>query len=345
MSFLKGLFHHEANGKSVVLIDIAADSVGGGYARFEAGKQPVLLYVRRIPIETRSGENPAEAMLRALRALGDALVREGAPELRRAAGSGSADSVFISLDTPWQETSVRTERIEREKPFTFTPSIAAAALERARAVPPGKRLMDESLIGISLNGYETRRPYGKTARRASVVALSSSMDETAAENVASLVRDLFHTKAIRFVAGSSLRYQAVRTLFEHERDALIFDAAGPLVSIALVRGGLLVALSEIAVAGSWEKTVMDEFAVLAKRYPLPRTIFLLARENEADVLRKRLAATNVNGLWLAERPPRIVPILASHLVGAAGQVRSVAADLELIFMTTLYQQRLGGGDS
>lgn len=327
-----------------MLIDIAADSVGGGYARFETGKQSALLYVRRLPIETRAGEQPAEAMLRALKVLGDALVREGAPELRRATGSGSADSVLVSLDTPWQETNVRTERIEREKPFTFTPSMAATALERARAVPPGKRLADESLIGISLNGYETRRPYGKTARRASVVALSSFMDETVAESMALSVRDLFHIRTIRFIAGSSLRYQAVRALFEHERDALIFDAAGSLASLALVRGGLLTALSDITVAGSWEKAVMDEFATLAKRYPLPRTIFLLARESEMDAVRERLVAANLNSLWLAERPPRIVPVIASRLAGETGRVRAVAPDLELIFMATLYQQHRSAKD-
>jgi len=38
----------------------------------------------------------------------------------------------------------------------------------------------------------------------------------------------------------------MRVAFPHERSAIILDAIGPLLSIALVRRGLLVAVTEVA---------------------------------------------------------------------------------------------------
>ncbi|HCG99375.1 MAG TPA: hypothetical protein DE036_06160, partial [Actinobacteria bacterium] len=158
MSFFGGLFTRKKRIESAVLIDISADSVAGAYAYAVEGELPVVLYTQRLPIETRAGEARARAMLRALQTLGETLIREGAPMLARATGSGSAAGFFVSVDAPWQKTSVRTEYLEQKTPFTFSKSLVAAALKRSRAASPDHVLVDESIIGTILNGYETRDP-------------------------------------------------------------------------------------------------------------------------------------------------------------------------------------------
>lgn len=333
----------------MVLIDIGTGSVAGAYVLFTEGEPPALLYTRRLPIEIRQSEPHEDAMLRALGVLGNALIQEGAPVLLRHTGSGSADTVLVSVDAPWQKTLIRTEHLEQKTPFIFTKSLVASVLEKTRIMPAGQLLADESIIGTILNGYETHDPYGKEAHRASVVVLTSLIDERIAKGIQTTLQSLFHTKNILSIAGSSLRYQAMRVAFPHEKDALILDATGPLSTIALVRRDLLVDVVEVPVhrAGTevWLKALTNEFSELAGRFPLPRTIFLLAHESDVNSLRQMLDAANLGKLWLSDNPPKIMSVLASHLSGVTRQTTSAPPDLPLLLIALYYKNRISGGKS
>ena len=344
---LFGNIFNPTHAESIVLIDISAGSVAGAYAHYKEKEIPSVIYTRRLPIEIRADEPHEDAMLRALSVLGSALIREGAPVLARTTGSGSADTILVSVDAPWQETKVHTEHFERKTPFTFTKSMVDTALEKTRVATPGKILADESIIGTILNGYETREPYGKTVHRASIVILTSCIDEKISESIVKILRSLFHTKNILSIAGSSLRYQAIRAAFPHERDALILDAIGPLISIVLVRKDLLAAVTEVSDAvsagtGSWGQKVIGEFTELAKQYPLPRTIFLLAQEQNASSFERALNSAKLGKLWLSDSPPKVVPVRASHISGFIRQITTAPPDLPLLLMALYWRHRSTG---
>ncbi len=335
MSIFDNLFRTEKT-ESVVLIDISAGSVAGAYAYRSEGQAPLLIYARRLPIESHVGEPHERAMLRALAVLGDALIREGSPELARATGSGTIADIVVSIDAPWQETSVRTEYFEGEVPFVFTKALVAKAMQKADCTSAGKVVCDESVVGTLLNGYETHDPYGKKAHRAAVVILTSMIEESIVKDISEVLRGLYHTKRIKIISGSSLRYQAFRTAFPHEHNALILDATGPLVSIELVRNDLLVAISETSNGSvrdsTWAHEVTQGLAELAKRYPLPRSIFLLARQSETETAQKALATAKLGSLWLSDNPPKIVSILPSHFTGLVKQTDATLLDLPLLLM-------------
>ncbi len=334
MNFFTNFFRG-TSAKSSVYIDISADSVAGAYAYYKEGELPVLLYTRRYPIEIRKDEPHERAMLRALTILGSTLIREGAPILMRTTGRGRADTILVSIDAPWQETSVRTERFDRQTSFVLTKSMVIAAIEKTSIVPPGKFLADESIIGTILNGYEMRDPYGKKVHRAEIIILTSFIDTRVVGGIATLIKNLYHTEHILIIAGSSLRYQAMMKVFPHERDALMLDAAGSMTSIALVRKGFLVAVVEVPSkysTASWADHIGNELAILAQKYPLPRTIFLLAREPEIASLEEKLEAANLSKFWLSDNPPKIVPVLSSHLSGSVRQATTTPPDLQLLLM-------------
>jgi hypothetical protein len=217
MGLFTNLFNKKKKSESVVLIDIGADSVAGAYVRYVEGETPVLLHTQRILIEVRDGEPYEHAMLSSLLTLGNDLIREGAPILSRATGSGRSDVVFVSIDTPLQEISMRTESFERADPFIFTKDMLDTMLQRTRIIPDGKSIIDESIVNSSLNGYETRNPFGKSARQASITIFSSFIDKNVSESIISTLRGLYHLENIIPVAGKSLRYQTMRSIFPHER--------------------------------------------------------------------------------------------------------------------------------
>jgi hypothetical protein len=328
--------------ESVILVDICAESVAGGYAVFETGQSPLLVYTRRIAIEGRQGELQERTMLRTLQTLADTLVREGAPVLARSVGSGRANTILVSIDAPWQKTSVRMENFDPGENFEFTKDLLKAILEETKTKAPGKLLVDESVIATLLNGYETQDPFGKKAHRASIVVLTSLIDEHVVTSVLETLSHAFHTKHVLPIAGSSLRYQALHKAFPHEHDALMIDATGAMTSLALIRGGHFVAITDVPedeAHENWIGSIEKELAELAKHYPLPRMIFLLAHDEQIALLRKKLDAAKLGDLWLSDNPPKIVPVAANHIVGLVRQAATASPDLLLLLMVLFFEHR------
>lgn len=326
---LKELFSRSHEGRAEVLIDISESSVAGAYV-YQTSEQPMIIYARRLPIEAREHESLPKAMLRAFSILLDAMISEGAPELARSAGSGRIDSVLAAIGAPWQETRVRTERFESDEPFVFGHRMLADALEKTAPEAPSQVLCDESIVGIVLNGYETRRPYGKRSRRAAVLVLSSLIAEDVAAGVRKAVAAAYHTDRVVLIAGTSLRYQALRAAFAHEHTMLVVDGRGPLLSIGLVRDNLLAAISEMpARPEKWGSEIPAALKKLAAEYPLPRTIFLVMRGGEAAACERAFALPAVRSLWLSTHPPKVVALLPTHLRGLVVQREGTPGDLPL----------------
>ncbi|HVM59204.1 MAG TPA: hypothetical protein VMT80_02660 [Candidatus Paceibacterota bacterium] len=340
-----GLFGKKA-GESMLLIDIGAASVAGAAATHSTGDDLSLAYAKRVAIEHREGEAAEEAMIRALETVADALVVEGAPALARAGGAPHAHRALISLDAPWQETELHTEKVERRDAFVITRQMLSQMLKKALPDMPGKTPVDESVIGTIVNGYETREPFGKRGRRVTFILLTSYIVTETARRIVGALRKRFPHVRLMTIAGPSLRYRALASVFPHERDALIVDATAPQVSIALVRRGLLAAVSETPPAGfdapQWVSGIESALARIATEYPLPRTVLLLAREAEIARVREALEAPSLGKAWLVDTPPKIISVLASHVAPSAPRPEGAAPDLVLELMLRYAQNRPEG---
>jgi hypothetical protein len=205
-------------------------------------------------------------------------------------------------------------------------------------------LAEESVISTILNGYDTRTPYGKSAKRASVVILTSLIERRVAHDIISTLESMYHTKNIMPISGSSLRYQAMRSIFPHERDAIILDATiKSRTSITLVRNSIFVTMIQTTVPtddATWVSTIANELAEIAKHYPLPRTIFLLTRVEDASLIQEELGEMNFSSLWLSDNPPKIVTVLQSHMTGMLRYLAAGQLDFGLLFMALYYQNRV-----
>jgi len=338
MGFFTNLSYKKKNAESAVLIDAGTESVAGAYAYYVEGDAPVLICSRRIPVEVHEKEPRERAMLRALTTLSEDLLREGAPILLRLSENGHVSNVLVSVNSPWQKTKMRLENFERKNPFVFTESIVSQALKETISVSSGEVVADDSIINTVLNGYETRSPYGKSTRHASVTVLTSFIDKNVAGNITSLVRGIYNAEKVLLIAGNSMRYQAIRKAFPHERNALILSVSEQTISISLVQKNLLVASHEATNDGSnndnnnWANLIKGELVKLTREHSLPRTIFLLANESMMFPIKKAFDEANFNSFWLSGNQPKIVPVLASHLIGLVRQTTSSPPDLSLLLM-------------
>lgn len=231
--------------QSVALIDVGSASVGGAFAHFEASEQPTVYYTARVPLERREGESAADSMLRSLGILSNILVNGGAPVLRSETGNAHIDAVVVSISAPWQETSVRVERVEDEHPFVFTHALMEQVTRRGLKEHPERVRTGESVISSILNGYEVENPFGKKTKRADLVILSSTLERTVASAVQKVLRQAFHTADITFTAFAPLSYAVLRDLYPHEKDFLILEVEGEQTDLAFVKHGLLTDIASL----------------------------------------------------------------------------------------------------
>ncbi len=316
MSFF-GLFGKKSGrAETVVCIEIGPDTIAGGYVYLKPGERPLLVHSISAAIEPLENETPETATARTMGALGEELLRDAAPKLVRISGSGTIHSILVSVKAPWQETTIRSEKIERTSPILFTRQMLDMALAKSGEPPHGRLLADEFTIGTILDGYTVSSAIGKRASRINIIVLSSFIDERLSIAIAQELRKLFHTKEIRLVAAAAIRYEAVRAIFAHEQDYLTIDRTGNSLVIMLVRLGLLSAVEHTEVGNeehALESALMSSFEAITKRYPLPRKLFLLAPPEEQTALKEKIEVLPLAKLRLSEDPLMVVSVTVGQL--------------------------------
>lgn len=347
-----GLFSFgKKHGRSVALIDIGSASVGGAYAQYRDGEQPVIYYTARVAVEPREGESITDSMLRSLAFLDRLMVEEGAPTLRRETGSGHAEEVLVSVAAPWQETVITTTRIEEKHPFTFTHRHLDFA---GRGAPIGKDKVrsGRTVIASILNGYETSNPFGKRATRADLIVLTSTIDRVALRLIQNALRKTFHTHAITVTAFAPVSYAVFRDLYPHQKDFIVLDVSGTGSDVAFVKRGLLADTHAIpyglhdlsralrqagqrahlgaddiidpsanqsfakeaeSIREVWLESLREAFAAFSKNQALPRTVFLLADQDSRDYLKRLLEESKLRTLWLSDEPLTVLALSPANL--------------------------------
>lgn len=221
---------------SVALFDIGSGSVGGALAYAEKGKPVALCYAVRTPLG--KGTDGIEGMVRALTQTGDRLVREGAPVLRAASGSGSIDRILVNIGSPWQETGIRNISRAPKKPFTFSKGIEEEMLAQ-EGLPDTGKTAEQIVVATLLNGYLTREPYGKRANRVELVELSSSLDQEATSAVEGALRPLFHTRAFTYTSFPQASFDVLCRMYPHEPEFLVLSVTGAATEVVSVKRGHL----------------------------------------------------------------------------------------------------------
>lgn len=233
------LFGAKRSAQNVALFDIGSGSVAGALTRVSENEPPALYFTARLPVERRGEESVTSAMERSLKALADLMVAEGAPVLRRETGHAGIEDVVASVSAPWQETHITVDTIQESKPFTFTENLLNERIKAAASLKEGCVSTGHSVIATLLNGYEISQPFGKRAKRADLVIVSSSITAEAEAVVKNTIRRAFHAHDIDITAFGEVAYTAFRDLFPHEKDFIVVDVAGEGTDLLFVKQGLL----------------------------------------------------------------------------------------------------------
>jgi len=246
--------------KTILLVDIAHNSVGVGVLVVAPNIAPRLLSVWRETFESTDLviERVFQTTLRITRKL---------IEKANAAGYGAWDDVYCSVGSPWVLTHVRTARYARDKQFVVTEKLLNQLVQAdqdkffARAgfgtVPFSNHatILDYDRIATRVNGHTMNNPVGQRARDVECSYLVSGMDS---EHIAALRSALYvvghREPIIHAVQRSQLR--AIQTLQGAKNYALI-DFHGGITECSVVRDGVLTVTASTPVS---EESYLNDLA-------------------------------------------------------------------------------------
>ncbi len=228
--------------KTILLIDIAHNSVGAGVLVVTPGFIPQLLATWRETFEhiDPSMERMFENTLRVTRKL---------IEKANSAGYANWDDIYCCVGSPWVLTHVRTAKYAQDKQFVVTEKLlndlAQKDLERFfdridsdfGSILGNAKVLDHQRIMTRVNGHPMKNPAGQRAREIECSYLVSGMNTDQLSALRSALYAVCHREpTINAVQHTQL--QAVQSL-KGAKNYAVFDFHGGIGECSIVRDDTL----------------------------------------------------------------------------------------------------------
>ena len=105
---------------------------------------------------------------------------------------------------------------------------------------PNMEKIEEKIMQVRLNGYETALPLGHFAREIEVTSFVSLAEKAFLDSLRLLLQDIFHGKLIKFHSFVASSYGVVREMFDMTNDEfLLLDVGSEITEVGIGRRGSL----------------------------------------------------------------------------------------------------------
>lgn len=229
----------KAGGTTRAIADVCGKSIGGALAWYPINGERVLCASVRVPLVERDDETSEAALTRTVKEMAKKLITAGAPLLRDAAGRGSIDEVLVAFASPWQTSSVRTQSIRPNAPFTYSRAMERNVLTNNAETSEHRRIR-ETVVATLLNGYLTVVPYGKRANNAELVVHVVEDDSAVTDAVCTAFSQAFHTRRIRDFSFTAAAMGTLERMHAHQKEFLLLSLSEKAIELASFKRGQLV---------------------------------------------------------------------------------------------------------
>lgn len=227
--------------KDALVLNIGSGSVYGAIVSFEnAGHpQPKILYTRESRFPIKQGVDASGLQTHMLAAV-HTVVSELSKNHKKSIGDA-----HIVFSSPWFSSSSKSLSIKKEESFVVTQkSVDKLVSEHLDAVLKGataeqSKIIERAMPNILLNGYETKEPFGKSAKILDVSVYSSSSPVEINKKIESEIYAVLHPKNVVFHTLPFVAWNVVRALFSPHDDFVFIDIGYEVTDILIVRRGAI----------------------------------------------------------------------------------------------------------
>lgn len=247
------LFGSKKKEKIVAIFDIGSGSVGGAFARIPTdGKGvPFIMKSKSVRNDIKYHENFnfdlfLKDMIDALSLSADSLYNKKI---------GAPDEIVCVLASPWYLSETRTVKMSKDKPFTFSKSIASELIQKEisgltesyktkygnlNSIP---QMIEQHTMAVSLNGYNVLDPLGKKCNFIEMNMIISLAPKLCLDKIRETLSKTFHRTNITFSSFTVSTYLAVRDKYIIPDSYLLLDISGEITDVGIVTKGVLKSVS------------------------------------------------------------------------------------------------------
>ena len=237
----------KSSGQLVAVFDIGSDSVGGALTKMPTTPEglPTIIKSVRTEVPFREELNFKMFLTDMLEALSKSATELYDSKL------GAPDEIVCVLASPWYLSETRTIKMEREKPFVFTESMANDLLQKEitalneayqrkyGGIKSAPELIENHISAISLNGYVIDDPIGKRTKAIEMSMIIALSPKICLEKVRETLSDVFHHTKVRFSSFVVASYIAVQDKYVASDSYLLMDIGGEVTDVAIISKGVL----------------------------------------------------------------------------------------------------------
>jgi hypothetical protein len=253
MSFFS---HKRRPEETVVILEIGSGSIGGAFVRLAENQPPNIIFSTREQISFLPGLSPEkfiEETEKTLTKVCQLLAREGLRHLNFTDNNKEIHRVYYALSSPWCVSESRSHTFNDQKSFVVTKDFLNNLIktELDKVETDAKKIFSEmhfgeigrvfekKVIQITLNGYKTTEPIGKTADNLEVALLISISPEAVFERLNRLVLRYFPTGSQYVFSFNLSAFSVLRDMYTTTDSFMFMDMSSELTEIQLVRNGIL----------------------------------------------------------------------------------------------------------
>ena len=238
-----------------LLVDVGSSSVGVALVNIEKGLQPRILISVRENIRFQETLSPGRFLLEMNHALSRALKTFRLSEKKNRLNvfhetSNLSLSVFCTLSSPWFILKMRNVHIEQKQEFEVTNETIeqyinediARLVEELKGTLPMQdvRIIEKKIIHIKLNGYEVKNPYKQKASRLDMSVIVGVSSDKVVKSIKKKMGSFFNLKNFHFGVFPVVAWNAVRDIFQNEKNFFFVDIGGEATDVSRIENDLLV---------------------------------------------------------------------------------------------------------
>jgi hypothetical protein len=245
-----------------IIFDIGSSTVGGALVIFAENTDPCVLYTKRIKMAYQQELNFSrflEGMVVTLSLVVDDIVKNGYELLNKVGSHPSrVQDIFCVFSSPWYISQTKTIILNEDKPYIvtqhFIDDLIKRSVEQFKTSEKAKEsiqiennaeIIEQRIVEIKLNGYETSNPYGKLASKVELSFYTSMISKDVKSKVSKVITESLHERSIQYHSFALSMYSAIRDSQPDVSDYLIFDFGGEVTDVSIVRVGILVQVVSI----------------------------------------------------------------------------------------------------
>lgn len=172
-----------------------------------------------------------------------------------AKGLGAPSRIFCIFSSPWHISQTRIISLKKDTPFTFTSKLSDSLIQKELSVLKEEyvkkyahpenalRLIELKNIKIMLNGYETTKPLGKSAKELEMTLFISMSEEQVCKKIEETISKHFGgvliNNPIKYSSFSMASFTIVRDLYINQENFLLINIGGEITDISMIKKNTL----------------------------------------------------------------------------------------------------------